>query len=121
MPERLIDPNSAEFKRANPALASLRELVAPGKRIEQVTFSIDWMSFDNDDLADEDDRTPGPDEGWYITIEAPDGTGGYLGPDHFGPGFSTADEALEACRKWAEDRGYNYDRPSIDLTVGRFV
>lgn len=118
-PERSVrlDPNSEEFKRANPVLAEVREMVAPGKRIEQVTFSIDWMSFDNDDLGDD---LP-PDEGWYVTIEAPDGSGGYLGPDHFGPGLATVDAALTLVRTWAEDRGYTFSRPPISVTVGRFV
>lgn len=115
--ERALDPNSDEFKRANPVLAEVREMVAPGKRIEQVSFSIDWMSFDNDDLGDD----LAPDEGWYVTIEAPNGSGGFLGPDHFGPGLPTVDAALDLCRKWAEDRGYTFSRPSVAVTVGRFV
>lgn len=115
------DPNSDEFKRANPVLAEVREMVAPGKRIEQVSFSIDWMSFDDNDLDDDLEPHAPPDEGWYVTIEAPDGSGGYLGPDHFGPGLSTVDAALDLCRKWAEDRGYTFSRPSVDVTVGRFV
>ena len=85
-----------------------------------VTLSIDWMSFDYDPLTDLD-PPPDPDEGWYVTVDAPDGSGGYVGPDHYGPGFQTLDAALVACKKWAEDRGFTYQPPIIELTAVRSV
>lgn len=84
---------------------------------QRVTFEIDWSSFDNDDLADEDEPNPEPDEGWYVDGKFIGGSGFTIGPDHYGPGFATVDEALELIEKWATDRGYRYERPMITVTV----
>lgn len=93
----------------------------PQGKLQQVTFDLDWAEFSNDDLSDDDDPNPSPDKGWYVTVNAADGSSGYVGPDHFGPGFATTDDALAAVQKWAEDRGYRYEPPSITVTVGRWL
>ena len=82
---------------------------------QHVSFDIEWHTYSNDDLADD---LP-PDEGWYVTINAPDGSGGALGPDHFGSGFATVEEALTVVEKWATDRGFTYMPPTIEVTVGK--
>lgn len=81
------------------------------------SFSIDWLSFDNDDLADDDDPTPRPDEGWYVSLDGH----GVIGPDYFGPGYDSLDAALAAVEKWAIDRGFTYSPPCINVTVGKRV
>ena len=91
--------------------------VAEGKKLVQATFAIEWHSYENDDLADNADPSPTHDEGWYVYLEGH----GEIGPDYFGPGYATADEALAAVKRWAEDRGFAYEPPSIRFTLGKWV
>lgn len=95
-------------------------IIPPGKTLIQATFAVDWASFDNDDLADDDDPTPAPDEGWYVTVTL-GGQSFSIGPDHYGPGFQSIDEAVAFCRKYAEDRSFEWSPPSLDFTVGKWV
>lgn len=80
-----------------------------------VQVSIDWFSYDNDDISDEGETVP-PDEGWYVNIRTPDGIAD-LGKDYFGDGFASLDEALAKVRKWATDRGFCWDAPSLDFPL----
>jgi hypothetical protein len=82
-----------------------------------VKFQVDWQSYPNDDIADEDDPNPSPDEGWYIDLTLPDGTGGEIGPDFYGPGLQSLDAALELIEKWATDRGIAMTRDMIEFNV----
>lgn len=97
-------------------------MAEPEKRAcQHVTFTIDWAEFDNDDLADDDGEPIPPDKGWYITVEIPDGSQYDIGPDYFGDGSATVEEALALCEKWATDRGFTYSPPIIEVTVGKEV
>ena len=100
-----------------PAIKRRRRTATNQRSILQAHLSIEWHTYDNDDLADDDDPNPRPDEGWYVYLEGH----GSIGPDHFGPGYQSVDEALAAVEKWATDRGFNYAPPVIGVTVGKQV
>lgn len=89
--------------------------------LEQAHFNIYWMDFSNDDLADEEDPNPEPDQGWYMDVTLPDGTSLEIGPDTYGDGFATVEEALGFVEKWATDRGFSYSHPVIEVTVGKRI
>lgn len=89
-----------------------------GRQVAQVTIS--WQSYPNDDLpVEEHDGTP--DEGWYIDIDLTDGMMVRLGPDFYGPGLKTFDEALALVKKWADGRGLKICTDTFFLPVFRAI
>lgn len=68
------------------------------KQVAHVT--IHWCEFSNEQIDPEME----PDVGWYIDIDTTQGTA-VLGPDCYGPGLATLDEALAMVEKWAAQRG----------------
>lgn len=84
---------------------------------QHVKFTIEWHSFDNKDIGE--DRL---DEGWFVDVETPDGKSHQIGPDYYGPGLQTFEHALDLCRKWATQRGFQWSEAhSFEFTVGRKV
>ena len=117
LPDRSVTGRDAP---ASPLDTPHARIIPAGKVLQQVKFEIDWMSFSNDDLADDEDPNPGPDDGWYVAVTV--GSRSHqIGPDHYGPGFASMDEAMALCRKWAEDRGFKWDPPSLDFALGKWV
>lgn len=98
-----------------------RDVSSTKTTMQHVTFHIGWAEFSNEDMPDDDGTTPPPDSGWYVDVEVPGGHEYSIGPDHFGDGFATVEEALALCEKWATDRGFTYSPPLITLTVGKEV
>jgi len=79
---------------------------------QMATVSIRWESYSNEDLGDDE-----PDEGWYVSVTTPNGRDYDIGPDFYGPGFKTFDEALAQVVKWANGRRFVVDVKSFTLPV----
>jgi hypothetical protein len=72
-------------------------------------FDIEW----DENFADDEDKETV--SGWYIDGHTPGGPDVKLGPTRYEPGFATVDEALVAIAAFAEDRGFDYKPPMIQV------
>lgn len=78
------------------------------------TANIDWAEFPNDDIGEDE-----PDSGWYITLDFETGQSVDIGPDYYGPGCQSLDEALRIVDKWASGRGLTVHRPLVRVAITR--
>jgi hypothetical protein len=77
----------------------------------RIRFDIEW----EENLREEDEDEVTTTKGWYIIGSVPGGPSVSIGPDRYTDGFATVDEALVAIAAFAEDRGFEYKPPMIQV------
>lgn len=79
--------------------------------VQVASVTVHWASYTNEDIGEAE-----PDSGWYVTLSVGDADHD-IGPDFYGPGHQTLDEALAAVRKWAKGRGLRVETKFFELPV----
>lgn len=79
----------------------------------RIRFDIEWEEIPRIDGA----TGKMAQQGWYIDGVTGGGPAVQVGPGHYEPGYATLDEALGALEAWADERGFQFSKPMVQIWI----